>query len=65
MLHLAESCVESIAINLTLPRILSATTYTDGMPAFCEPNEVAPLREVFIQAYERSAQRHTVIRCAV
>jgi fido (protein-threonine AMPylation protein) len=39
--------------------------YTDGMLAIYELNDVALLREVFIQAYERSAQRYTVIRGAV
>jgi fido (protein-threonine AMPylation protein)/DNA-binding transcriptional ArsR family regulator len=39
--------------------------YTDGMLAIYELNEVGLLREVFIQAYERSAQRYTVIRGAV
>ena len=39
--------------------------YTDGMLAIYELNEVGLLREVFIQAYERSAQRYTVIRGTV
>jgi hypothetical protein len=39
--------------------------YTDGMLAVYELNEVVLLRELFIQAYERSAQRYTVIRGAV
>lgn len=39
--------------------------YTDGMLAIYEFNEIGILREVFIQAYERSAQRYTVIRGAV
>ena len=39
--------------------------YTDGMLAIYELNEISLLREVFIQAYERSAQRYTVIRGAV
>jgi len=44
---------------------VSETDYTDGMLAVYELNELAILREVFIQAYERSAQRYTVIRGAV
>ena len=39
--------------------------YTDGMLVIYELNEISLLREVFIQAYERSAQRYTVIRGAV
>jgi len=44
---------------------VSETDYTDGMLAIYELNETGTLREVFIQAYERSAQRYTVIRGAV
>ena len=44
---------------------VSETDYTDGMLAIYELNELGILREVFIQAYERSAQRYTVIRGAV
>jgi fido (protein-threonine AMPylation protein) len=44
---------------------VSETDYTDGMLAIYELNETSILREVFIQAYERSAQRYTVIRGAV
>jgi len=36
--------------------------YTDAVLAVYELNEVSLLREVFEQAYERSAQRYTVIR---
>jgi fido (protein-threonine AMPylation protein) len=39
--------------------------YTDAMLAIYELNDIALLREVFIQTYERSAQRYTVIRGAV
>ena len=39
--------------------------YTDGMLAVYELNETGILREVFAQAYERSAQRYTVIRGSV
>lgn len=39
--------------------------YTDGMLAIYELNDVSILREVFLQAYGRSAQRYTVIRGAV
>ena len=39
--------------------------YTDGMLAIYELNDTAILREVFLQAYGRSAQRYTVIRGAV
>ena len=39
--------------------------YTDGMLAIYELNDIRILQEVFIQAYERSAQRYTVIRGAV
>lgn len=39
--------------------------YTDGMLAIYELNDVGILREVFLQAYRRSAQRYTVIRGAV
>jgi len=44
---------------------VSEADYTDGMHAIYELNETAILREVFCQAYERSAQRYTVIRGAV
>lgn len=44
---------------------VSEKDYTDGMLAIYEMNETGILREVFIQAYERSAQRYTVIRGAV
>lgn len=44
---------------------VSETDYTDGMLAIYELNDTRILREVFIQAYERSAQRYTVIRGAV
>ena len=44
---------------------VSEADYTDGMLAIYELNEIGILREVFIQAYERSAQRYTVIRGAV
>lgn len=44
---------------------VSETDYTDGMLAIYEFNEPGILREVFIQAYERSAQRYTIIRGAV
>lgn len=36
--------------------------YTDAMLAVYELNEVSLLRDVFVQAYERSAERYTVIR---
>jgi Fic family protein len=39
--------------------------YTDGMLAVYELNDVTILREVFVRAYHRSAQRYTVIRGAV
>lgn len=44
---------------------VAESDYTDGMLAVYELNEIGLLREVFIQAYERSAQRYTVIRGAV
>lgn len=44
---------------------VSETDYTDGMLAIYELNDIRILREVFIQSYERSAQRYTVIRGAV
>ena len=44
---------------------VSESDYTDGMLAIYELNETSMLREVFVQAYERSAQRYTVIRGAV
>lgn len=39
--------------------------YTDGMLAIYEFNDLTLLREVFLRAYHRSAQRYTVIRGAV
>lgn len=39
--------------------------YTDGMLAIYELNDVSILREVFLQAYGRSARRYTVIRGTV
>lgn len=39
--------------------------YTDAMLAIYEINDTSLLREVFLQAYERSAQRYTVIRGAI
>ena len=36
--------------------------YTEAILAVYELNEVSLLRDVFVQAYERSAQRYTVIR---
>lgn len=44
---------------------VSEADYTDGMLAIYELNDIRILQEVFIQAYERSAQRYTVIRGAV
>jgi Fic family protein len=44
---------------------VSEADYTDGMLAIYELNDVRILQEVFIVAYERSAQRYTVIRGAV
>lgn len=44
---------------------VSEADYTDGMLAIYELNDIAILREVFLRAYERSAQRYTVIRGAV
>lgn len=44
---------------------VSETDYTDGMLAIYELNDVCILREVFIKAYERSAERYTVIRGTV
>ncbi len=44
---------------------VSEADYTDGMLAIYELNNIRILQEVFIQAYERSAQRYTVIRGAV
>jgi Fic family protein/DNA-binding transcriptional ArsR family regulator len=44
---------------------VSEADYTDGMFAIYELNEIGILREIFIQAYARSAQRYTVIRGAV
>ncbi len=39
--------------------------YTDGMLAIYELNDTTILREVFLQAYRRSAKRYTVIRGAM
>ncbi len=44
---------------------VSESDYTDGMLAICELNDTRIMSEVFVQAYERSAQRYTVIRGAV
>ncbi|MCB1088872.1 MAG: Fic family protein [Verrucomicrobiae bacterium] len=44
---------------------VAETDYTDGMLAIYELNDIQILQEVFVQAYERSAQRYTVIRGAV
>lgn len=44
---------------------VSERDYTDGMLAVYELNDVSVLREVFVQAYERSTQRYTVIRGAI
>ncbi len=44
---------------------VSEADYTDGMLAIYELNDIRILQQVFIQAYERSAQRYTVIRGAV
>ena len=44
---------------------VSEADYTDGMLAIYELNEISILRQVFIDAYERSAERYTVIRGAV
>lgn len=44
---------------------VSEADYTDAMLAIYELNDIRILREVFIQAYERSARRYTVIRGAV
>lgn len=44
---------------------VSETDYTDSMLAIYELNDIHILQEVFIQAYERSARRYTVIRGAV
>jgi len=44
---------------------VSEVDYTDGMLAIYELNDIRILQEVFVQAYERSAQRYTVIRGAV
>jgi Fic family protein len=44
---------------------VSEADYTDGMLAIYELNDIRILQEVFVQAYERSAQRYTVIRGAV
>lgn len=41
---------------------VAETDYTDAMLAVYELNDVSLLREVFVQAYERSAQRYTIIR---
>ena len=66
--------VSRIAANLPLFRQnlaplsfidVSETDYTDGMLAVYELNDIRILREVFIAAYKRSAERYTVIRGAV
>lgn len=44
---------------------VSEPDYTDGMLAIYELNDITILREVFLRAYDRSAQRYTVIRGAV
>jgi fido (protein-threonine AMPylation protein) len=44
---------------------VSEIDYTDGVLAVYELNDLRILQEVFIRAYERSAQRYTVIRGAV
>jgi len=44
---------------------VSEVDYTDGILAIYELNDIRILQEVFVQAYERSAQRYTVIRGAV
>jgi Fic family protein len=44
---------------------VSEADYTDGMLAIYELNDVRILQEVFTRAYERSAQRYTVIRGTV
>jgi hypothetical protein len=44
---------------------VSEADYTDGMLAIYELNDIRILQKVFIQAYERSAQRYTVIGGAV
>jgi fido (protein-threonine AMPylation protein)/DNA-binding transcriptional ArsR family regulator len=44
---------------------VSEADYTDGMLAIYELNDIRLLQEVFVQAYERSARRYTVIRGAV
>lgn len=41
---------------------VAETDYTDAMLAVYELNDVSLLCEVFVQAYERSAQRYTIIR---
>jgi len=44
---------------------VSEADYTAGMLAIYELNDTRILQEVFVQAYERSARRYTVIRGAV
>lgn len=44
---------------------VAETEYTDAILAVYELNDISLLRTVFIQAYERSAQRYTVIRGAI
>ena len=44
---------------------VSEADYTDGVLAIYELNDIRILQEVFIQAYQRSAQRYTVIRGVV
>lgn len=44
---------------------VSETDYTDGVLAVYELNDISLLREVFVQACERSAERYTVIRGVV
>ena len=41
---------------------LSEVDYTDGMIAIYELNNVRLLQEVFVQAYQQSSQRYTMIR---
>jgi Fic family protein len=44
---------------------VSEIDYTDGMLGIYELNDLCILRELFTRAYERSAERYTVIRGAV
>lgn len=44
---------------------VSQTDYTEAMLAIYELNDVSLLRDVFAEAYERSAERYTVIRGVV